>query len=114
MSDRYLSLTTTTDSRDAAERVALAVLQPRYAACVQIEGPLESRYWWQGRLESAQEWRCTIKLRAARFGAAEAAIRAVHPYATPQIVAVPIVAGGADYLTWIDEVTPEDDTSNLA
>ena len=105
MSARYLSLTTTTDTRDAAEAVALAVLEPRLAACVQIDGPFESRYWWKDRLESATEWRCTIKLAAESFARAEAAIRAVHPYSVPQIIAMPIVAGSAGYLAWLDDVT---------
>lgn len=113
MKERYLSLTTTADTREAAERIAGALLEPHLAACVQIDGPFESRYWWQGRLEVQNEWRCTVKLRADRFPAAEAAIRAVHPYAVPQLVATPIVAGGADYLAWIDEVTASSD-SNLA
>jgi periplasmic divalent cation tolerance protein len=104
MDKAYLTITTTADSQEAIERIALAVLHPRLAACAQVEGPLDSRYWWKGELETAREWRCTMKAPARNFDALEAAIRAVHPYAMPEIMASAMERGGADYLAWIDEV----------
>jgi periplasmic divalent cation tolerance protein len=98
----YLSVTTTVDTREAAEGIAQVVLEARLAACVQIEGPLTSAYRWQGAIERTQEWRCTIKTRAELFAGLETALRDVHPYATPEILAQPIAAGAADYLAWID------------
>jgi periplasmic divalent cation tolerance protein len=101
----YLSVTTTVDSREAADRIAFALLEGRLAACVQIEGPLESLYHWRGALERALEWRCTIKTRADLFERLEVALRALHPYDTPEILAHAIERGGASYLAWIDEKT---------
>jgi periplasmic divalent cation tolerance protein len=105
MRKKYVSVTTTADSLEAIERIALAVLHPRLAACAQVEGPLESRYWWQGELATSREWRCTMKAPAANYAALEAAIRTVHPYKTPEIIASAVLSGGRDYLAWIDEVS---------
>jgi len=101
----YISVATTTDSVANARQIAGVLLDGRLAACVQISAPIESRYWWQGEIESATEWRLTIKTRAALFDDLCSAIRAVHPSSVPQILALPIVAGNRDYLAWIDEVT---------
>ena len=98
----YLSVTTTVDSLAAAERIAAALLDARLAACVQIEGPLESRYHWKGAVERSREWRCTIKTRADLFEALQAALRAAHPYETPEILAHAVVRGSEAYLAWLD------------
>jgi periplasmic divalent cation tolerance protein len=101
----YISVVTTTGSEGNAQQIASAALENRLAACVQISAPIESRYWWQGKIETAQEWRLTIKTRTTLFDDLTAAIRAVHPYSVPQILALPVVAGNRDYFAWIDEVT---------
>jgi periplasmic divalent cation tolerance protein len=101
----FLSVTTTVDSREAADRIALTLLEARLAACVQIEGPVESIYHWEGGLERALEWRCTLKTRADLYPALEAALRAAHPYETPEIMAHAVEYGGGDYLAWIEAST---------
>jgi periplasmic divalent cation tolerance protein len=92
---------TTVDSRDAAAGIADALVRERLAGCVQVAGPISSTYWWNGAVESAEEWLCLIKTRQALFPEVEAAIRAVHPYDVPEILAIPVVAGGRDYLGWL-------------
>jgi periplasmic divalent cation tolerance protein len=101
----YISVATTTDDARCAERIAGLLLETRLAACVQTDAPITSRYWWQGKLETSTEWRLTIKTRRALFAAIEVAIRSIHSYTTPQLLATPIVDGNADYFAWIDEVT---------
>lgn len=96
-----VQVTTTTARREDAERIAGELLEARLAACVQIAGPIESRYRWKGEIETAREWLCLIKTAAARFPEVERAIRAVHPYETPEIVETAISAGSAAYLEWI-------------
>ena len=90
-------------SREEAERVADALLDARLAACVQIVGPVESHYWWQDRRESATEWLCVVKTRLTLVDAVAGAVRSVHTYDTPEVVAVPVVAGDAAYLAWLEE-----------
>jgi periplasmic divalent cation tolerance protein len=85
----------------------MALVTERVAACANIVPGLQSVYTWQGRCERAPEWLLIIKTRIDQYQALEARIRALHPYDVPQIVAVPIVRGFADYLAWIDESVGE-------
>jgi periplasmic divalent cation tolerance protein len=97
----YLQATTTAGSEEEAERISAALVERRLAACVQVVGPISSRYRWQGEVEVDREWVCLAKTEAGRFTELEAAIRELHSYDEPEIVAVPIVAGSAGYLEWI-------------
>jgi periplasmic divalent cation tolerance protein len=99
----YIEVRTTTEKKEDAERIASIVLEKRLGACVQIVGPIESHYWWQGQLTHSPEWLCLIKTRTDQWEALLATIRAVHPYSVPEILAVPILMGSADYLTWLDD-----------
>ncbi|MCE5266966.1 MAG: divalent-cation tolerance protein CutA [Planctomycetaceae bacterium] len=98
----YIQVITTVEHREDAERISRALVEARLAACVQIVGPVTSTYHWRGNIETAQEWQCWIKSRRDRYDAIERAIRKQHPYEVPEILAVPVIAGGADYLTWLD------------
>jgi len=99
----HLQVLTTVGSEEDAERISVALVERRLAACVQTVGPIASRYRWQGKIETAREWQCLAKTEAARYPEVEAAIRELHPYDEPEIVATPIVAGSAGYLAWVSE-----------
>ena len=99
-------VTTTLPDRNTAQKIASALVEQRLAACAQVSsGAILSTYRWKGKVESAQEWVCTFKTTRARYAEVEAAIRALHPYEVPEIVATPIVEGSADYLKWIADET---------
>ena len=100
-----IQISTTTPSRNDAEKIAQHLLQAKLAACIQITGPLTSKYWWDGNIESAEEWLCTIKTRGDVFARVERAIRENHPYDEPEIIAIEIVTGSRGYLDWIDRET---------
>jgi periplasmic divalent cation tolerance protein len=89
-------------SRDEAERIAQVLLDARLSACVQLVGPVESRYWWQGSREAATEWLCLVKTRTSLVDRVVAAVRAAHSYDVPEVVAVPIVGGDPEYLRWLE------------
>jgi periplasmic divalent cation tolerance protein len=101
----YIQVTTTTGSKSDAEQIARALVTKRLAACVQIAGPVTSVYWWEDELETAEEWLCYIKSKQDHYPELEAAIRQLHPYDTPEIVALPITLGSRDYLRWIEAET---------
>jgi periplasmic divalent cation tolerance protein len=101
----YLQVQTTTDSRAEAMELARAAVQARLAACGQVAGPVASTYWWDGALERAEEWLVLFKLPADRYEELAAFIAERHSYDEPEIIALPIVAGSAAYLTWMDEET---------
>lgn len=59
----YIQVLTTTGSKDDAQKIASSAVGKRLAACVQILGPITSTYWWQGAMETAEEWLCLLKTR---------------------------------------------------
>jgi periplasmic divalent cation tolerance protein len=76
---------------------------------VQVIGPIESTFRWKDQVEVSQEWMCTIKTRRDLYPSVEQAIRELHSYEQPEIIAIPIVAGSEGYLTWLaDAVRPSD------
>lgn len=99
----YIQISTTTDTREEAQKIARYLVDQKLAACVQITGPIESTYRWKGKVETAAEWLCLIKTRDSFFKKVEAAIKKLHSYETPEIIAIPIVKGSREYLQWLDD-----------
>jgi uncharacterized protein involved in tolerance to divalent cations len=87
-----------------AETLAAHLLARRLAACVQLT-PIRSRYVWKGETAQADEVLLLIKTRLALFDRVRDAICELHSYETPEILALPVVAGDADYLAWIADST---------
>lgn len=104
MNDTVIVLTNLPD-RDAALKLANELVATRLAACVNVLSECTSVYRWKGAIENAREVPVLIKTRAARYAEVEAAIRRLHPYELPEIVAVPIVRGSDDYLQWVADET---------
>jgi periplasmic divalent cation tolerance protein len=99
--DAAILVLTNTPDHALAAALARALLDDRLAACVNIGAPVESIYHWRGRIETGQEVPVAIKTRSALYSYVEGAIRKIHPYDTPEIIAIPIVDGDAQYLDWI-------------
>jgi periplasmic divalent cation tolerance protein len=96
-----IQVVTTTDRKEDAERIARTLVESRLAACVQLIGPVLSTYRWKGRVETAEEWQCWAKTEEGFYEEVEKAIRAIHPYELPEIVAIPVLRGNAEYLAWL-------------
>jgi len=84
-----------------AERLAEALLGEQLAACVNLLPGLRSIYRWQGKIERSSEVQLIVKTRESRVDALIERIGVLHPYDTPEILVLPVVAGGARYLAWI-------------
>jgi periplasmic divalent cation tolerance protein len=84
-----------------AETITRVLVEGRLAACVNILAPCQSVYRWQGAVETASEIPLLIKSTAANYPALAAAICQHHPYAVPEIIALPISQGLPDYLDWL-------------
>lgn len=95
---------TTTATREEAAALADAVVARRLAACAQVAGPVESRYWWHDRVETATEWVCLAKTTTDRADALVAAIAEAHSYDEPEILVTRVDGGSAGYLRWIAAV----------
>ena len=99
----YIQISTTTETKEESQKIARSLIEQKLAACVQITGPIESTYRWKGKVETASEWLCLIKTRSSLFKKVETAIKKLHSYETPEIIAVPIVKGSKEYLNWMDD-----------
>ncbi len=97
----YVQVLATAGSEEEAERICDALIEDRLAACVQVAGPVRSTYRWQGKVEREREWQCLAKTEARLYDEVEAAIRRVHSYDEPEILAIPVLAGSRGYLDWV-------------
>jgi periplasmic divalent cation tolerance protein len=86
-----------------SERIAAALVGERLAACVNIFPPIRSIYRWKDVVEDARESLLFIKSTTGRWPALRDRIAALHSYETPEIIAVPIIAGSEKYLNWLRE-----------
>jgi periplasmic divalent cation tolerance protein len=103
MTDKIVVLVTCGSAKEA-RKIARAVVEQRMAACTNIVAtPVQSVYRWKGRVESAKEFLLIIKTTQARFAKLKAEVKRLHSYDVPEIIALPIAAGGIDYLNWISE-----------
>ena len=106
MTEAIVVLTNCPDD-EVADRIARTLVEGGLAACVNRLAPASSIYRWQGAVERATETPLLIKTTRERYAEVEQAIRAMHPYELPEIVALPIGAGFAPYLRWlVDETQP--------
>jgi len=97
----YIQVMTTVPKREDAERISKELLKKRLAACIQFF-EVRSLYWWEGNVEESSEYLLLIKTKSKVYGELEREILSLHPYETPEIIAVPIRGGFSGYLDWID------------
>lgn len=88
-----------------AEKAARALLEKRLVACLNILPPMQSFYWWQGKIESAGEIILIAKTTKYQFEAVNASILSLRPYECPCIIALPIELGHTPFLNWIEQET---------
>jgi periplasmic divalent cation tolerance protein len=101
--ERAVLVYTTWPSIVEAERAGREIVERRLAACVNIVPGMISQYWWQGRIERAEEAVMLIKTRASLAEAVGAAVKALHTYETPAIMTLPVESADPAYHQWIVE-----------
>ncbi|MEN5060293.1 divalent-cation tolerance protein CutA [Luteimonas sp. TWI1416] len=89
----------------SAQRIARTLVDARLAACVSLVPGVTSIYRWQGRVQTDAEVLLVIKTTADRLEALTERLRALHPYDVPELVALPVAGGLADYLHWVEAET---------
>ncbi len=102
---RFMWVYITTASRKEALRIGRALVKARLAACINILGPIESLYWWKGKLETGREVALVAKTTSARLKELVAKVKSVHSYEVPCVVALPMAGGNEDFLGWIARET---------
>ena len=100
-----IQIVTTLDDREAAERLGRYLVGERLVACCQIAGPIRSIYRWKGKVEEADEWYCVMKTRPSLYQSAQEAIKRLHPYEVPEIVAMTIDGALPEYAAWVEGET---------
>ncbi len=99
---QIIQVVTTTATRDDVERIGRVLVERRLAACAQIDGPITSIYRWQGAIETAEEWRLTLKSLSTLYERLELSMRELHPYETPEIVATAVSEVSEAYQRWVE------------
>lgn len=100
-----LLVLTNVPDRALAEKLAHELVATRVAACVNLLASCRSIYRWQGAVETADEVPLLVKTTRANYDAVERLIRARHPHALPELIAIPITDGLREYLDWLDRET---------
>ena len=91
----------TTANAEEAQRIAGVLVNERKAACVNIVPRVSSLFWWQDKVDSAQESLLIVKTKASVLDEVVRLVREHHSYDVPEIIALPIIGGNRDYLEWI-------------
>jgi periplasmic divalent cation tolerance protein len=100
MTDNIVVFITAADAEEA-QRIADALLKERKAACINIVPKISSRFWWQGKLDSAEESLLIVKTRASVLDEVVSLVKKHHGYDVPEVIALPIIGGSQDYLEWL-------------
>jgi periplasmic divalent cation tolerance protein len=99
----YVVVLVTAPSLAEAESLATGLLEAKLVACANLLPGVQSLFWWDGRIDRADEVLLVMKTRSERLDAVVEAVAAAHSYEVPEVVALPILGGHAPYLRWIDE-----------
>lgn len=91
----------TVPDKDCALKITKGLLDKKLVACVNRLGPIESTYWWEGKIDSSSEFLLIIKTTSGMKEDIIAHVKKVHPYTVPEIIFLPIENGNQDYLGWI-------------
>ncbi len=95
----------TVSSEDEAVSIARALVEAKLAACANIINNVRSIYAWQGKIEDDSELLMVIKTRRSIFSDLAEKVKELHSYDVPEIIALPIIDGSAEYLKWLNEST---------
>jgi periplasmic divalent cation tolerance protein len=101
MTGSYILILVTTSNKQEAEKISQTLLESKLIACANVVGPVSSLFHWGGKTEQAEEYLVLMKSRQDLFDAISKRVKALHSYAVPEVVALPIVAGSKAYLDWL-------------
>jgi periplasmic divalent cation tolerance protein len=105
MNADYIVVFITAKDDDEAQRIAGLLLEHKQAACVNIINGVNSRFWWENKIEQEKESLLIVKTRASLLEDVIKTVKTTHSYTAPEIIALPVVGGNPDYLDWIGRET---------
>lgn len=92
---------TTTDKITVAKKISQALLKQKLVACASII-PMESSYWWKGKIVNAKEFQLVLKTKAQNYEKIEKLIKKLHTYDLPEVISIDIKRAGKDYIKWLE------------
>ena len=101
----YIMVFVAVGSKEEAKKIASALVENRLAACVQIIPSINSVYKWKGKICDEEELLLLIKSRLDLFDKIKAKVKELHSYEVAEIMAIPVIAGSEDFLSWIKDET---------
>jgi periplasmic divalent cation tolerance protein len=99
----YIVVFITVPNKQEAETIARGLIRNKLAACVNMVPGIGSLFRWKGKVDRAREILLLVKTGRSKFKKLAAFVKSVHSYQVPEIIALPVVAGNNDYLSWIHE-----------
>ena len=107
MNTSYVVIFITAKDVDEAKKIARRLLEEKLIACANILSGVRSLFWWQGKVDDAEEALLIMKTRQRLFPKIRKTVQSLHSYDVPEIIALPLVDGNKEYLHWIDESVRE-------
>jgi periplasmic divalent cation tolerance protein len=101
MNTPYIIVLVTAKDKKEAEKISRGLLEAKLIACANIIAGVQSLFWWQGKIDTSKEVLLILKTKKNLFKKIIARVKSLHSYQTPEIIALPLVAGSKDYLDWI-------------
>jgi len=98
----YLVILVTAKNKKEARKISTSLIKAKLAACVNIVDKIDSLFFWAGSLDRAEEALLLIKSKKEKMPKIIKLVKSLHSYKVPEIIAIPIIAGDAPYLRWID------------
>ena len=99
----YIVLFITAATGEEAQQISRTLLERKKAACINIIPEVNSRFWWEGKLDAGRESLLIVKTKASLLPEIIDLVKEVHSNIVPEIIALPIIGGNQDYLDWIDK-----------
>ena len=97
----HIVVLVTAKDKKEAEKISRGLLEAKLIACANIIEGVRSLFWWQGKIDSSKEVLLVLKTKKGLFKKISTKVRSLHSYQTPEIIALPLVAGSKDYLDWV-------------
>lgn len=104
MTTDYIVVLVTAENRDQAEKISQELLAEKLIACANIISPVFSCFLWQGKVKKAEECLVVMKTKRSLFGEISLCVKSMHSYEVPEVIALPIIDGSENYLSWMGTV----------
>ncbi|MCM8809205.1 MAG: divalent-cation tolerance protein CutA [Candidatus Omnitrophica bacterium] len=100
---KFIQILTTVPDKETGQKIIKILLEEKLSLCCQIIGPIESQYWWQGKIEKGEEYLILIKAKKQNYKKIEKKIKENHPYKVPEIISFEINQISKEYKEYLSK-----------